>query len=145
MQMVREEPLGTCPGFTTTDPDEAIEEATKVLAPHQMHLRGDLATFQAHGSWADLDDTSVCFLDYRTPLSFYCEPWDSYVAAIMPISGVMGVSFDGGDVVLVPPGSCAVLPPSQRCELQFSMSFSLLALTAQTSALSAGLRRIAPK
>jgi AraC-like DNA-binding protein len=142
---VPRDPLLTCPQFTTTDPDEAVAECTKVLAPHQMDVRGDLDSFQAHVSAAELHGTSVCYMDYRNPLTFHCAPWNSFVAVILPLSGDMGVSYDKGELLQVSRGSCAVLPPSQRFEMQFSTGFSLLALTAQMSALSAGLGRIAPE
>lgn len=140
-----DEPLPACPQFSTSDPDVAIQECAKVLAPHQMDLQDDPAPFRAHVSWADLRDTSLCYMNYQSTQSFHCAPWNKYVAVVIPISGDMGVSFDKGDIQTIPHGSCAVLPPSQHFELRFGSAFSLLTVTAQTSALAAGLRRIAPE
>ncbi|WP_255507164.1 helix-turn-helix transcriptional regulator [Mycobacterium sp. AZCC_0083] len=138
-------PLQACPQFSTTDPDEAVHEATKVLAPHQLDLRGDRAGFGAQLRWADLKDTSLYYMDYRSPLSIRCLPHRSYVAVVLPISADMGVSFDDGDIVDVPRGTCVVAPAGRRVEFHYRSPFSVLILTAEIAALTGGLRGIAPE
>jgi AraC-like DNA-binding protein len=83
-------------------------------------------------------------MNYRSPLSFHCAPQNMYVGVVMPISGVMGVSYEKGDVIDMPPGSFAVVPSGCRIEFRYSTPFSLLSIIVQASALTGGLQRIAP-
>jgi AraC-like DNA-binding protein len=138
-------PLLSCPQFSTTDPDEAVFETAKVIAPHQMDISGNLSDFRAYVRWADFQEASLCYLDYHSPLSFYLAQHRSIVSVVLPLSGDMSITFERGDSVDVPRGSCAVIPASDRLEMRYQSGFSGFVLYAPTSALCAGLRRIAPE
>lgn len=138
-------PLLTCPHFSTNDPDEAVHETAKVIAPHQMDVSGDLSKFQAFVRWAPVGDASLCYLNYRSPLKFYLAQRRPIVSIVLPISGDMAVSVDQADELDVPLGSCAVIPASHCFELLYRTPFSVFVMYVQTSALRNGLRRIAPE
>src|SRR5260370_22546968 len=104
LQLPADAPLLACTRFATSDPDEAVEEATKILAPHNMEVRGDVARFRARASHAQLRDASLIYMDYDRPLSFHCAPQHIYVAVVLPVSGQMAVAYEGGDVLEVPRG-----------------------------------------
>jgi AraC-like DNA-binding protein len=139
-----DQPLLSCDVFSTTDPDEAVAEVTRVLSPHTLDVRGNRDRFQARVSYAPLSDVSLCHLNYEMPVNFHCVPQDMFAAVVLPRSEGMTVSYESGDTHEVPIGSLAVVPWGCRVDLRFDAAFSILALYAKLSALSAGLRRIAP-
>lgn len=138
-------PLPACPSFSTTDPDEAVHETAKVIAPHQMNVSGDPARFQASVRWASVGDASLAHLDYRSPLSFHLKQERSIVSVILPIAGDMAVSLEREPEIGVPRGACAVIPTCYSFELLYREPFSVFVMYAQTSALSNALRRMAPQ
>jgi AraC-like DNA-binding protein len=145
LQMLNDPPLTSCKSrFTTSDPDVAIEEATKLLAPHQLVVGDDGTHFRAHASRAELTDTSLYYMDYRSPVTFYTAPQSSYVAVMLPITGEMRVSHNKGDLTAVPLGSIAVVPADCPVEIRYDSGFSMLLIRADNRALTSGLRRIAP-
>jgi AraC-like DNA-binding protein len=145
VQSLTDPPLISCDRFATSDPDEAVTEATRVLAPHQMDVWGDHTRFRARGSRAILKDTSVCHINYESQLGFHIAPQNMFTAVVLPLSGDTAISYGRGDEFDVPLGSIAVVPSGCRLEFQCATAFSMLIVHAQTSALSAGLRRIAPE
>ena len=68
-----------------------------------------------------------------------------FSAVVLPLSGDMTVSYESGDALDVPCGSLAVVPSGCRVDIRFRAAFSMLVVNAKSSALSAGLRRIAPE
>lgn len=137
-------PLDSCRRFTTCDPHEAVEEATKLLSPHQLTLEGDPGDFWARASRAELGGTSLYYLDYRTAVTFHCSSQSTYVAVLLPLSDGMAIRYDRGDAVEVPSGSLAVVPAECPVDISFRRGFSLLSVSANTETLVSGLRKVAP-
>ncbi len=110
-----------------------------------MDLRGDHDRFRARVSNAVLGAVSLCHLNFETPVSFHCAPQNVFAAVVLPLSGGLTVTYESGDALDVPCGSLAVVPWGCRVDVRFRAAFSMLVINAKASALSAGLRRIAPE
>jgi len=143
-QFAEGHPLDTCRRFTTRDPDEAVEEATKLLSPHQLTVEGDPGYFWARASRAELGGTSLYYMDYRTAVTFHCSSQSGYVAVLLPMSDGLTIRHDRGDFIEVPSGSLAVVPAECPVEISFRRGFSLLSVSANTGTLVSGLRKFAP-
>jgi AraC-like DNA-binding protein len=140
----RMHPLDGCRQFSTRNPHEAVEQATKLLSPHQLTIEGDLDDFWARASRAELSGASLYHLDYRTAVTFHCSSQSTYVAVLLPMSDGMSIRYDRGEVVDVPAGSLAVVPAECPVDIRFRRGFSLLSVSANTETLLSGLRRFAP-
>jgi AraC-like DNA-binding protein len=143
-QLERTHPLDSCRRFTTRSPDEAVEEATKLLSPHQLTIEGDPGDFWARASRAELSGTSLYHLNYRTAVTFHCSSQSTYVAVLLPMSDGMAIRYGRGEVVEVPSGSLAVVPAECPVDISFRRGFSLLSVSANTETLLSGLRKFAP-
>ncbi|HEX4558984.1 MAG TPA: AraC family transcriptional regulator [Mycobacterium sp.] len=137
-------PLDTCRRFTTGDPDEAVEEATKLLSPHQLTVEGHPGDFWARASRAELGGTSLYYQDCRTAVTFHCSSQSTYVAVLLPLSEGMTIRHGRGDHVEVPSGSLAVVPAECPIEVSFRRGFSLLSVSANVETLMSGLGKFAP-
>jgi AraC-like DNA-binding protein len=143
-QLEQGHPLAGCRRFTTGDPDEAVEKATKLLSPHQLTVHGDRGDFWARASRAELSGTSLYYQDCPTAVTFHCSSQSTYVAVLLPMSDGMTIRYHRGDVIEVPSGSLAVVPTECPVDISFRRGFSLLSVTANTETLMSGLRRVAP-
>ena len=143
-QFERIHPLDGCHRFTTRCPDEAVEEATKMLSPHQLTVEGDPSDFLARASRAELSGTSLYYMNYRTAVTFHCSSQSKYVAVLLPTSDGMAVRYGRGEIVDVPFGSLAVVPTECPVDISFRRGFSLLSVAVDIETLIAGLRKLAP-
>jgi AraC-like DNA-binding protein len=121
-----------------------VQEATKLLSPHQLTIEGNRGDFSARASRAELSGASLYHLDYRTAVTFHCSSQSTYVAVLLPMSGGMSIRYDHGGVVDVPAGSLAVVPAECPVDISFRRAFSLLSVSVNTETLISGLRRFAP-
>jgi AraC-like DNA-binding protein len=144
-QSLPDPPLLSCDLFSTANPDEAVAEVTRILSPHWIDLMGEHDQFRARISNAVLSEVSMCHLNYETSVTFHCAPQNMFTAVVLPLSGDMTVAHESGDALDVPCGSLAVVPSGCRVDVRFRAAFSMLVVNAKSSALSAGLRRIAPE
>jgi AraC-like DNA-binding protein len=138
-------PLASCLRFTTSDPEVAVHEATKLLSPHQLVLDGDRTDFAAHASRSQLSDTALYTMSYSDAGTFHCAPQHSYVAVLLPTAGDLSIRYHKRDPVEVPCGSFAVVPADRPVDISYRDGMSMLVVTAGPAALTSGLRRIAPE
>jgi AraC-like DNA-binding protein len=138
-------PLTSCGRFSTSDPEIAVHEVTKLLAPHHLVLGDNVEQFHARASRAELRGASLDFMKYRSSMTIHCPPQTRYVAAIVPIAGSMAIAYDDSPLREAPCGSLAIVPTDCPVELRFRDNVSILIVSAETDSLIAGLRRIAPQ
>jgi AraC-like DNA-binding protein len=137
-------PLMSCGRFSTSDPEIAVLEVTKLLAPHHLVI-DDVARFHVLARRAELRGASLDYMSLRSSMTIHRPPQRGYVAVIVPVAGSMAVRFNGTGPQQVPNGSLAVLPTDCPVELQYRDDACLLIVSAETDSLSAGLRKIAPQ
>jgi AraC-like DNA-binding protein len=137
-------PLMSCSRLSTSDPDFAVQEVTKLLAPHHLVL-DDAAQFHVVANRAELKGASLDYMSYRGSITIHRPAQRGYVAVMVPVAGAAAIRFSGSEPHEVRPGSVAVLPTDCPIELQYRDDARLLIVTAETEVLVSGLRRIAPQ
>src|ERR1700676_3416194 len=137
-------PLMSCGRFSTSDPEIAVLEVSKLLAPHHLII-DDAAQLHVLARRAELRGASLYYMSYRSSMTIHRPPQRGYVAVIVPVAGTMAVRFNGSGPQQVPNGSLAVLPTDCPVELQYRDDACLLIVSAETDALRTGLRKVAPQ
>src|SRR3984893_1076288 len=87
-------PLMSCGRFSTSDPEIAVLEVTKLLAPHHLII-DDVAQFHVLARRAELRGASLDYMSYRSSMTIHRPPQRGYVAVIVPVAGTMAVRFHG--------------------------------------------------
>src|SRR6202051_700464 len=105
-------PLMSCGRFSTSDPEIAVLEVTKLLAPHHLII-DDVAQFHVLARRAELRGASLDYMSYRSSMTIHRPPQRGYVAVIVPVAGTMTVRFNGSGPQQVPHRPPSLLPPGR--------------------------------
>src|SRR5258707_12678592 len=102
-------PLMSCGRFSTSDPEIAVLEVTKLLAPHHLVI-DDVARFHVLARRAELRGASLDYMSYRSSMTIHRPPQRGYVAVIVPGAATMGGRLNGTGALQGTNGVPAGLP-----------------------------------
>src|SRR5260370_36883992 len=77
-------PLISCGRFSTSDPEIAVLEVTKLLAPHHLVI-DDVARFHVLARRAELRGASLDYMSYRSSMTIHRSPQRGFVALVVPV------------------------------------------------------------
>src|SRR5258708_38378741 len=100
----------SCGRFSTSDPEIAVLEVTKLLAPHHLVI-DDVARFHVLARRAELRGASLDYMSYRSSMTIHRPPQRGYVAEIVPVAGTMAGPFNSTSPPPRPHGPPARLSP----------------------------------
>ncbi len=127
-------PLAQFEVVNTTQPDEAHEAACSTFTRHKLNLESNINSFHSHICNADLDDISLAFVDYGSPVVIEPGELEDFYLLQIPLSGSADI-YAGCSRCMTSPKTGSIISPNQNFKMDWSADCSFLSVKINQKAV----------